>query len=141
MHGRLIDEVGYHCRDYFLGQWERFRGYPGGILAHSTHLKGLGTYDTARAVETPRIRVTLATGIPRERCARINLGYQDPARLDPVRWAEEAGPADLVVPDAGEMLYRVGRPGAVSGPGLRADAAPECDRRPCRRPRCAARSR
>ena len=111
VHGRLIDEIGYHCRDYFLGQWERFRDYPGGILAHSTHVKGLGTYDTAQGVETPRIRVTLATGIPRERCARINLGYQDPARLDPARWAEEAGPAALVVPHAGEMLYRVGRPG------------------------------
>ena len=41
--------------------------------------KGLGTYDAATGVETPRIRVTLATGIPRERCERINLGYLDPA--------------------------------------------------------------
>ena len=40
MHGRMIDEVGYHCRDYFLAQWERFEKYPGGILAHSTHVKG-----------------------------------------------------------------------------------------------------
>ena len=71
-------------------------------------MKGLGTYE--RGVETPRIRVTLATGIPRERCARINLGYQDPARVDPARWAEEGGGASLVVPHAGEMLYRVGRP-------------------------------
>ena len=110
VHGKLIDEVGYHCRDYFLGQWDRFRGYPGGILAHSTHVKGLGTYDTARRVETPRIKVTLATGIPPERCARINLGYQDPARVDPARWADEAGPRAMVVPHAGEMLYRVGRP-------------------------------
>jgi len=110
VHGKLIDEVGYHCRDYFLGQWDKFRGYPGGILAHSTHVKGLGTYDTARRVETPRIKVTLATGIPPERCARINLGYQDPARVDPGRWADEAGPRAMVVPHAGEMLYRVGRP-------------------------------
>ena len=42
-HGALIDEIGYHCRDYFVGQWERFRHYPGGVLAHSTHVKGLGT--------------------------------------------------------------------------------------------------
>ena len=45
VHGRLIEEIGYHCRDYFLAQWDRFGGYPGGILAHSTHVKGLGTYD------------------------------------------------------------------------------------------------
>ncbi|HUG52713.1 MAG TPA: lactate racemase domain-containing protein [Vicinamibacteria bacterium] len=110
VHGRLLDEVGYHCRDYFLGQWERFRGYPGGILAHSTHLRGLGTYDAAACLETPRIRVTLATGIPRERCQRLNLGYQDPLSVDPERWAEQQGPGALVVPHAGEMLYRVGRP-------------------------------
>ena len=40
---QLIDEIGYHCRDYFLTQWDRFRRYPGGVLAHSTHVKGLGT--------------------------------------------------------------------------------------------------
>ena len=42
VHGKLLDEVGYHCRDYFLAQWERFKHYPGGILAHSTHVRGLG---------------------------------------------------------------------------------------------------
>ena len=44
-HGRLIEEIGYHCRDYFTAQPERFATYPGGVLAHSTHVKGLGTYD------------------------------------------------------------------------------------------------
>ena len=105
VHGRLLDEVGYHCRDYFLGQWEKFKHYPGGILAHSTHVKGLGSYDASCALETPRIRVTLATGIPRERCERINLGYLDPATVNPADWQ---GRDDwLVVPRAGEMLYRV----------------------------------
>ena len=110
VHGRVIDEIGYHCRDYFLAQWDRFRGYPGGILAHSTHVKGLGTFDPASGVERPRIEVTLATGIPRERCERVNLGFADPARLDPDDFGGD--PRTLVVPRAGEMLYRVGR-----GPG------------------------
>src|SRR5439155_20832519 len=83
-HGRLIDQIGYHCRDYFVAQWDRFKAFPGGILAHSTHVKGMGTFDPGRGVETPRIRVTLATGIPRERCRRVNLGYCDPAEIDPV---------------------------------------------------------
>jgi nickel-dependent lactate racemase len=105
VHGELIDEVGYHCKDYFLKQWDRFRDVPGGILAHSTHVKGLGSYDRATGVETPRIRVTLATGIPRERCARIDLGYLDPATVDVEAWTKD--PDTLVVPRAGEMLYRV----------------------------------
>jgi hypothetical protein len=29
-------------------------------------------------IEYPRIQVTLATRIPRERCERLNLGYLDP---------------------------------------------------------------
>jgi nickel-dependent lactate racemase len=110
VHGRLLDEVGYHCRDYFLQQWERFKNYPGGILAHSTHVRGLGTFDASCGLETPRIRVTLATGIPRERCERINLGYLDPATVNPADW--QGRPGWLVVPRAGEMLYRVGQPPA-----------------------------
>ncbi len=109
VHGRLIDEIGYHCRDYFLKQWDRFGKYPGGIIAHATHVKGLGTFDASTGIERPRIRVTLATGIPEERCRRINLGYRDPATIDPETWAAEAPDRALVVPRAGEFLFRVGR--------------------------------
>lgn len=111
VHGRLIDEIGYHCRDYFVGQWDRFRDYPGGILAHSTHVKGLGTFDPSCTLETPRIRVTLATGIPRERCERINLGYLDPDSVNVGAWQDRDD--WLVVPRAGELLYRVGQPPAL----------------------------
>ncbi len=104
-HGQLIEAVGYHCKDYFLKQWDRFKDVPGGILAHSTHVKGQGTFDPDTSKETPRIRVTLATGIPRERCEKINLGYLDPKSIDAEAWAGEAD--TLVVPRAGEMLYRV----------------------------------
>lgn len=106
-HGREIEEVGYHCRDYFLAQWDRFRRHPGGILAHSTHLKGLGTYDAATGVETPRVTVTLATAIPAERCRRLNLGYRDPATVDLAALSGREAEGILVVPRAGERLYRV----------------------------------
>jgi len=106
-HGRLIEEIGYHCRDYFLAQWDRFKHYPGGILAHSTHLKGLGRYDVSTGVETARIQVTLATAIPEERSRRLNLGYLDPATVDPQVWQETEPEGTLLVPLAGEMLYRI----------------------------------
>jgi nickel-dependent lactate racemase len=114
-HGKLIDEIGYHCRDYFLAQWEKFKGYPGGVLAHSTHVKGLGRYDPATGVETPRIQVTLATGIPPDRCRRINLGYLDPATVSVPDWQGREDEGILVVPRAGEMLYRVKSMGQRSG--------------------------
>ena len=104
VHGKIIDEIGYHVRDYFLHQWERFRQYPWGVLAHSTHLRGAGTFEGG--IERARIRVTLATGIPRERCERLGLGYLDPSTVDPEEWAGREGEGILLVRRAGEMLYR-----------------------------------
>jgi nickel-dependent lactate racemase len=112
VHGRLIDEIGYHCRDYFVAQWDRFAGYPGGILAHSTHVKGLGTFDAGRGVESPRITVTLATGITRERCDHINLAYRNPAEIDLGEWSTDNAGTSRLVPRAGELLFRVGSPPA-----------------------------
>jgi nickel-dependent lactate racemase len=105
VHGRFIDEVGYHVRDYFTAQWDRFAHVPWGILAHSTHLRGAGTF--VDGVEKARIDVTLATGIPRERCERIGLGYLDPASIDFDEWEDREDEGILIVPRAGEQLFRV----------------------------------
>jgi nickel-dependent lactate racemase len=111
VHGAMIDAIGYHCRDYFLAQWDRFATYPGGILAHSTHVKGLGSFDRESGVEASRVTVTLATGIPPERCARVNLGYADPDAIDPGEWGDITGAGSARrVPRAGELLFRVGTP-------------------------------
>lgn len=109
-HGRVIAEVGYHCRDYFLAQWERFRIKPWGVLAHSTHVHGLGTYEGG--VETPRARVTLATQIPEAQCRAVNLGYRDHATLRPEDFAGREDEGVLLVPKAGETLYRLKNPPA-----------------------------
>ena len=106
-HGHVLDQIGYHCRDYFLKQWDQFKHYPWGVIAHSTHLRGAGTYDPATAEEKLRIKVTLATRVPAERCARLNLGYIDPDTIDPADWAGREDEGILVVPRAGEMLYRL----------------------------------
>jgi nickel-dependent lactate racemase len=104
-HGEVIDEIGYHVRDYFVKQWPRFKNLPWGVLAHATHLRGVGTYEDGR--EEPRIQVTLATSIPRERCEQVNLGYRDPTAIDPQAWAEREDEGMLLVPHAGEVLYRL----------------------------------
>jgi nickel-dependent lactate racemase len=104
-HGKTLLEVGYHCRDYFLKQWDKFKHYPWGVLAHSSHVYGIGTYESG--VETPRVRVTLATGIPEEICRRINLGYRDPARINIEDFADREDEGILLVRKAGEMLYHL----------------------------------
>ena len=87
-----------------MKQWDRFRVVPWGVLAHSTHLRGAGTYDEEQG-ERLRVTVTLATGIPEERVRAVNLDYLDPAAVDPDAWA--ADPDTLVVPRAGEDLFRL----------------------------------
>jgi nickel-dependent lactate racemase len=113
VHGANIYKVGYHVRDYFLGQWERFGDIPLGVIAHSTHLRGSGSFNDG--IEYPRIRVTLASRISPQDCARLNLGYMNPDDIRPDAWRERESEGVLYVPKAGEMLYRVGKPGGVGG--------------------------
>lgn len=107
VHGKIIGQIGYHVRDYFVHQWERFKDLPWGVLAHSTHLRGVGSYDATTAVESPRIQVTLATGIPEAECRAANLGYRDPQSIQPQEWANREAESILLVPHAGENLYRL----------------------------------
>jgi Uncharacterized conserved protein len=105
-HGKVLDEIGYHTRDYFLAQWDKFKGYPWGVVAHSTHVKGIGAYEDG--VERPRIRVKLATGISRERCERINLEYVDYRTINADEW--KGRPDRLYLDHAGEILYKLKNP-------------------------------
>jgi nickel-dependent lactate racemase len=100
----VISEIGYHCRDYFLKQWDRFSHYHWGDLAHSTHLRGAGTWDPEHG-ERGRVTVTLATGIDEDVVRRANLDYLDPASVDLDLLA--ADPETLVVAPAGEVLFRL----------------------------------
>jgi nickel-dependent lactate racemase len=104
-HGHLIRQIGYHCRDYFLKQWDRFKDIPWGTLAHSTHVRGIGTFQDG--VEKCRVQVTLATGIPEHVCREINLGYRDPASINPADYANREDEGILYVPKAGEMLFHL----------------------------------
>ena len=106
-HGQQIEEIGYHVRDYFLKQWQHFKHYPGGVLAHSTHLRGIGSYDSDTGIESPRIQVTLATGISEDRCRKVNLSYLDPQSIRLDEWRGREAEGILLVSKAGEMLYRL----------------------------------
>jgi lactate racemase len=99
-----ISQIGYHCRDYFVKQWDSFKGLHWSVLAHSTHLRGAGSWDGATG-ERCRVTVTLATGIPEDEVRAVNLNYLDPALVDVA--AFESDPGTFVVHDAGEVLFRL----------------------------------
>ncbi len=104
-HGESISAIGYHVRDYFTKQWEKFKDHPWGVLAHSTHVRGTGTFEDG--VEKPRVTVTIASQIPREVCERINLAYRDPATIDVESFANREDEGILLVRKAGEHLHRL----------------------------------
>jgi nickel-dependent lactate racemase len=105
VHGDYILEIGYHVLPYFLQQWKRFKHIPLGVIAHSTHVRGDGQFENG--VEYPRARVTLASRIPPEVCEQLALGYLNPDGIDPAAWLDREEDGILLVPKAGEMLYRV----------------------------------
>ena len=105
VHGKYIYEIGYHILPYYLAGWDHFKHIPLGVLAHSTHLRGSGSMQDG--IEKPNVRVTLASRIPAADCARLNLGYLDPATVNMDEWKDREADGILLVPRAGEKLYRV----------------------------------
>jgi len=105
VHGKYIYEVGYHILPYFLNDWERFKNIPLGVLAHSTHLRGSGMMENG--IEKPNVRVALASKISAEDCARLNLGYIDPLKINVDEWKDQEDEGVLYVPKAGEILFRM----------------------------------
>jgi len=104
-HGRHIETIGYHCRDYFLNQWDSFKHIPWGVLAHSTHVRGVGTFENG--VEKCRAQVTLASQISADSCRKLNLGYRDPESIQTEDFAGREAEGILLVPKAGEMLFQL----------------------------------
>ena len=75
------------------------------VVAPDTGGFTLGAFEDG--VEKCRIQVTLATSIPESVCREINLGYRDPATINPGDFANREDEGILYVPKAGEMLYHL----------------------------------
>jgi nickel-dependent lactate racemase len=103
--GAQIEKIGYHVRDYFLTDMDRFKHIPRGVLAHSTHVRGTGTFENG--LEKPDVNVILATSISREKCEQINLGYMNPDGIQIENFKGKEAEGILYVDPAGETLYQI----------------------------------
>lgn len=104
-HEEAIHRIGYHVIEYFTKQWDRFAREPKLIMAHSSNVRGVGTFDNG--IEHPRVQVTLATSIPEEVCRSVNLGYRDYRTIALDEWRSRQTQDLLVVENAGQNLYRL----------------------------------
>ena len=107
-HDAGLTEIGYHCSAWLLENWDKYKDYPWGLLAHSSHVKGIG--QVINGIENPRANVTLATGISAEICNQINLDYRDSNSINIEDYADREEEGILLVRKAGEMLYRLKDP-------------------------------
>lgn len=107
-HDAGLTKIGYHCSAWLLENWSKYKDYPWGLLAHSSHVKGIGK--VIDGIEEPRANVTLATGISLEICNQINLGYRDHNSINIEDYADREEEGILLVRKAGEMLYRLDNP-------------------------------
>jgi len=104
----LLLRHGYHCIEYFLRNRQETGDVPRMIRGVASYVYGAGSYDGS--VETPRIRVMLATGIPRATCAKVGLGYVDPATIVADEWRDREEDGVLLVEHAGETLFLLEEP-------------------------------
>ena len=103
--GSYMERIGYHTVDYFLSQPDKFTDIPRGVLAHSTHVRGIGTMENG--VEKPRIEVILASSLSEDACRKINLGYMDYRTVDLDAYKNRESEGILFVDRAGEILHRI----------------------------------
>ena len=105
-HGGLIEKYGYAplevVRD-MLGASPELRENLC-IAAHLAHVAYAGRTDERGRI-VPRYRITMATGLDKETCRRVNLGYLDHRTID--LESLNSQPDTLVVKDAGRDLYKV----------------------------------
>ncbi|GIT05564.1 MAG: hypothetical protein CM1200mP29_09750 [Verrucomicrobiota bacterium] len=66
-------------------------------------------WEHTRTARDPRAEVTLATQIPQAKCRQINLATA-PATINPGDYANREDEGVLLVPHAGERLYRLANP-------------------------------
>ena len=104
-HEAGLLKIGYHCSAWLLENWGEFKNHPWGLLAHSSHVKGIG--EVVDGKEKPRANVTLATGLSEEMCSKINLGYRDPKTINIDDYDNREEEGVLLVRKAGEMLHRL----------------------------------
>jgi nickel-dependent lactate racemase len=102
-HEATLRKIGYHVADYYLKQMEKFDGISRAVMAVSAFIKGSGTYENG--VEKARIRVTLASKIPKDEIERLGLNYADPASINFEDWKDREDEGILFVENAGETLY------------------------------------
>ena len=97
-------QIGYHSKGYVEEYLRLNSKFNRNVAAHVINVRGPGRYDVATGTEKFAFKVTLATGISKEVCQAVGLGYRDPRSIHK---QDFTGPGKLWIYEGGKYLYDI----------------------------------
>ena len=76
-----IKKIGYHCKDYVKNYLTSNPGFSRNIASHVINVRGEGKFNQRNGEEKFAFKVTLASGISKEICKSVGLGYRNPKTI------------------------------------------------------------
>ncbi len=98
-----LRQIGYHCKDYVKEYLESCPEFSKNIAAHVINVRGAGNFDINSGKEEFKFKVTLATGISKDICESVGLGYRNP---DSIHRKDFNGPEKLWIQNGGKYLLK-----------------------------------
>lgn len=98
-----LRQIGYHCKDYVKKYLKSYPEFSKNIAAHVINVRGKGSLDVNYGEEKFDFKVTLATGISKDICESVGLGYRNP---DSISKEDFFGPGKLWIQNGGKYLYK-----------------------------------
>jgi len=99
-----LRKIGYHCKDYVIKYLESNPEFSKNIAAHVINVRGAGSFDVNSGKEKFDFKVTLATGISKDICESVGLGYCNP---DSIQRENFIGPGKLWIENGGKYLFKI----------------------------------
>jgi nickel-dependent lactate racemase len=99
-----LKQIGYHCKDYVKEYLKSNPDFSKNIAAHVINVRGAGSFDVNSGKEKFNFKVTLATGISKEICESVGLGYRNP---DSIRQENFIEPGKLWIENGGKYLHKI----------------------------------
>jgi len=99
-----LRQIGYHCKDYVKKYLELNPEFSKNIAAHVINIRGAGNFNVNSGKEEFDFKVTLATGISKDICESVGLGYRNP---DSIHRKDFIGPGKLWIENGGKYLYKI----------------------------------
>jgi nickel-dependent lactate racemase len=99
-----LRQIGYHCKDYVKKYLELNPEFSKNIAAHVINVRGAGSFNVNSGKEEFDFKVILATGISKDICESVGLGYRNP---DSIHQKDFIGPGKLWIENGGKYLYKI----------------------------------